>query len=325
MIARSASGSFRDALGTLDQLVAFGGNRSALDDGAGDARRRRCRAALRRGRRGRRRRPEGGPARGRADGPLRPRPLPVRPRPARPPAPPAGDPDRRRGARPPSSSPPPTRSGCRPRRARSAPATLVRTIDELAEALTAVREGDDARMAVEIALLKAARPDLDPSTEGLLRRIERLESKGRGRPGRGSCRAQGPTIPCGTLKLPRGGPPYAATRGRNRPLRARPDPRSANKTRPPVEAGSYAAGCRVRPSRGWRGRGAENGGAAPARKPPPRSRRAPRTRAAPIPGPGVRQGLLAGGHRQAWRDESRPRRDLPGSTAGWRWMPRSGW
>jgi DNA polymerase-3 subunit gamma/tau len=54
-------------------------------------------------------------------------------------------------------------------------ASLVRTIDELAAALTAVREGDDARMAVEIALLKAARPDLDPSTEGLLRRIERLE------------------------------------------------------------------------------------------------------------------------------------------------------
>src|SRR6185312_7897409 len=57
-------------------------------------------------------------------------------------------------------------------------ATLVRTIDELAAALTAVREGDDARMAVEIALLKAARPDLDPSTEGLLRRIERLEQQG---------------------------------------------------------------------------------------------------------------------------------------------------
>ena len=53
-------------------------------------------------------------------------------------------------------------------------ATLVRTIDELAAALSAVREGDDARMAVEVALLKAARPDLDPSTEGLLRRVERL-------------------------------------------------------------------------------------------------------------------------------------------------------
>ena len=56
-------------------------------------------------------------------------------------------------------------------------ATLVRTIDELASALTAVREGDDARMAVEIALLKAARPDLDPDTAGLLRRIERLEGQ----------------------------------------------------------------------------------------------------------------------------------------------------
>ena len=74
-------------------------------------------------------------------------------------------------------------------------ATLVRTIDELAAALTAVREGDDARMAVEIALLKAARPDLDPSAEGLLRRVERLEKgMGGGGPGvlseaRGALRA----------------------------------------------------------------------------------------------------------------------------------------
>ena len=62
------------------------------------------------------------------------------------------------------------------------PAALVRTIEELATALTAVREGDDARMAVEIALLKAARPDLDPSTQGLLRRIEKLEQRGTGAP-----------------------------------------------------------------------------------------------------------------------------------------------
>jgi DNA polymerase III subunit gamma/tau len=65
-------------------------------------------------------------------------------------------------------------------------ATLIRTIDELANALTAVREGDDARMAVEIALLKAARPDLDPSSEGLLRRVERLER------GTDASRAAGP-------------------------------------------------------------------------------------------------------------------------------------
>jgi DNA polymerase III subunit gamma/tau len=62
--------------------------------------------------------------------------------------------------------------------------TLVRTIEEIADALTAVREGDDARMAVEIALLKAARPELDPDIAGLLRRIELLEN--------GSARPAGP-------------------------------------------------------------------------------------------------------------------------------------
>ena len=60
-------------------------------------------------------------------------------------------------------------------------ATLVRTIDELAEALAAVREGDDARLAVEVSLLKAARPELDGSAEGLARRVERLEARGGGR------------------------------------------------------------------------------------------------------------------------------------------------
>ena len=58
------------------------------------------------------------------------------------------------------------------------PATLIRTIDELAGALTTIREGDEARLAVEVALLKAARPDFDPSTEGLTRRIEKLERSG---------------------------------------------------------------------------------------------------------------------------------------------------
>ena len=76
MIARSASGSFRDALGTLDQLVAFGGSKVGLDDGAGAARRRRRRAALRRGRRGRRR----GPARRSCSGSRRwPAPAATRP------------------------------------------------------------------------------------------------------------------------------------------------------------------------------------------------------------------------------------------------------
>ena len=55
------------------------------------------------------------------------------------------------------------------------PATLIRTIDELTAALTSIRGGDEARLAVEVALIKAAQPDLDPSSEGLMRRLERLE------------------------------------------------------------------------------------------------------------------------------------------------------
>lgn len=58
------------------------------------------------------------------------------------------------------------------------PANLIRTIDELAAALASIRSGDEARLAVEVALLKATRPDLDPGTEGLLRRLERLEQQG---------------------------------------------------------------------------------------------------------------------------------------------------
>ncbi len=59
-------------------------------------------------------------------------------------------------------------------------ATMVRTIDELAEALAAVREGDEARLAVEVSLLKAARPELDAGAEGLARRVEALERRGGG-------------------------------------------------------------------------------------------------------------------------------------------------
>ena len=174
MIARSASGSFREALGTLDQLVAFGGNRIGLEEvlellGAADAEllfgavdavaAEDPRGVLieveKMARSGR------DPAQFARDllGHLRhllvtqtvgevPNTFVV------------------------------TATDANRLTAQSAAvgaATLVRTIDELSAALTAVREGDDARMAVEIALLKAARPDLDPGAEGLLRRIERLE------------------------------------------------------------------------------------------------------------------------------------------------------
>jgi DNA polymerase-3 subunit gamma/tau len=184
-IARSATGSFRDALGTLDQLVAYGGEEVGLDDvlqllGAADAEL----------------------LFGAVDAVIAEDPRGVL----------LGVEEMARSGRDPSQfardllahlrhllvaqtigEVPNTFVVTATDEGRIAaqasaigPATLVRTIDELSAALTAVREGDDARMAVEIALLKAARPDLDPSTEGLLRRIERLEQ------GTGATRAAGP-------------------------------------------------------------------------------------------------------------------------------------
>jgi DNA polymerase III subunit gamma/tau len=177
MIARSAQGSFRDALGTLDQLVAFGGNQVELKDvlemlGAADA------DLLFEA----------------VDAVVAEDPKGVL----------LGVEKMARSGRDPSqfardllahlrhlliaqtTGEVPTTfvvtatdtSRMQAQATAIRPANLIRTIDELADALTAVREGDDARLAVEIALLKAARPDLDPDTASLLRRIERLESGG---------------------------------------------------------------------------------------------------------------------------------------------------
>jgi DNA polymerase-3 subunit gamma/tau len=177
MIARSASGSFRDALGTLDQLVAFGGSEVGLDDvlemlGATDADllfeavdaviAENPKAVLV----GIEQMAQSGrdPSQFARDLLAHLRHLLV---------------TQTTGEVPNSFVITATDSGRLQAQVTTiGAATLIRTIDELAAALTAVREGDDARMAVEIALLKAARPDLDPSTEGLLRRIERLEREG---------------------------------------------------------------------------------------------------------------------------------------------------
>jgi DNA polymerase III subunit gamma/tau len=181
MIARSAQGSFRDALGTLDQLVAFGGNEVGLDEvlemlGAADADllfeavdavvasdpREVLLGVEKMARSGR------DPSQFARDLLAHLRHLLV---------------TQTTGEVPTTFVVTATDTARIEAQANAVgAATLVRTIDELASALSAVREGDDARMAVEIALLKAARPDLDPSTEGLLRRIERLEAQLAGGP-----------------------------------------------------------------------------------------------------------------------------------------------
>jgi DNA polymerase-3 subunit gamma/tau len=54
-------------------------------------------------------------------------------------------------------------------------AEAVRAIDLLADAVAAVKDGADPRTQLELALLKAARPRADASIEALLMRLERLE------------------------------------------------------------------------------------------------------------------------------------------------------
>ena len=176
-IARAARGSFRDGLGTLDQLVAYSGNEIATDDvlavlgvadaellfaaaeaiAAGDGR-----AALQvssdLARSGH------DPVRFAADlvshlrqllviatlGEIPDHFLVVAEHEAR-----LGD------------------------QARRLPeAALVRAIDQLSAAITAIREGDEARMTVELALLRSARPEIDPAAAALAQRLELLERGG---------------------------------------------------------------------------------------------------------------------------------------------------
>ncbi len=56
-------------------------------------------------------------------------------------------------------------------------ATVVRVLELLGGALEAVRAGADPRTQLELALVKAARPQLDGSVKALKLRIERLEGK----------------------------------------------------------------------------------------------------------------------------------------------------
>jgi DNA polymerase III subunit gamma/tau len=179
MIARSAQGSFRDALGTLDQLVAFGGNQVGLKDvlemlGAADADLlfEAVDAVIAEDPKGvllgveKMARSGRDPSQFARDLLAHLRHLLI---------------TQTTGEVPTTFVVTATDSArMQAQAAAIKPANLIRTIDELAHALTAVREGDDARMAVEIALLKAARPDLNPDTAGLLRRIERLETQGTG-------------------------------------------------------------------------------------------------------------------------------------------------
>jgi DNA polymerase III subunit gamma/tau len=178
-IARSATGSFRDALGTLEQLVTYTGTEIGLQDvlavlgvadaalleatmdavATGDARR--ALTAL-----------EECVEQGRdagsfaADLEVRARELLV---------------VQILGEVPPELSLTPEADAALLAQAeRLDHGVVVRVLELLGGALEAVRAGADARTRLELALVKAARPDVDSSMRALLARIERLERGGGG-------------------------------------------------------------------------------------------------------------------------------------------------
>ncbi|MEJ7876324.1 MAG: DNA polymerase III subunit gamma/tau, partial [Solirubrobacterales bacterium] len=174
-VARSASGSFRDALGTLDQLVAYGGKRIETDDvlavlGVADATLILAAAdAIATGDGRATLQASEGLARSGRDvaqfgrdllAHLR-RLLIIRA---------AGEGFGADGLQ-----------AAEPARMEAQAETftdlgLTRAIDSVAAALTAIREGDEPRMTMELALLRAARPQLDPGREAFAQRLERIEA-----------------------------------------------------------------------------------------------------------------------------------------------------
>ncbi len=173
-IARAATGSFRDALGTLDQLVAYGGKRVATDDvlavlGVAEAElilaaadaiaaedgKAALEASERLARSGRDLSQFG------RDLLAHLRQLLV---------------IRTIGELPATFSV----TAANPERLRVQAAAfsdlaLTRAIDAVAAALAAIKEGDEPRMTLELAILRAARPEVDPSRAALAQRLERVE------------------------------------------------------------------------------------------------------------------------------------------------------
>ena len=251
LMARSATGSFRDALGTLEQLVAYSGESIALEDvlavlGAADAdllfgtidavaggrAREALLAAARVSESGR------DAARFIADLEAHLRSLMIVQTLGEVPAELAmtAEHDARLAEQ----------------AQRVTPVDVTRTLDLLAAALRAMKDGADARTQLELALVKAADPARDPSVKALLARIERLES-GRGvaapapRPApahapeapataAGQQRAPAPPAPVAPPRPPAPAPAYGTAPGAATPPAAAPPPSNGTPDEPVVVA-----------------------------------------------------------------------------------------
>ena len=97
----------------------------------------------------------------------------------------------------------------------------VRLLDLVSQALDATANGAQARIQLELVLIKAAAPEVDPSTAALLARIERLEE---------GLRSAGPAAPPAPPAAASAAPPAAPP-----PATPEPEPQP-EPARPPSEA-----------------------------------------------------------------------------------------
>ena len=95
---------------------------------------------------------------------------------------------------------------------RVGPATVLGLLDLVAHALRAMKDGADPRTQLELALVKAARPEHDPSLRALMARVERLEA------GRPAAAPAPPPAPARDRGCP---PPPPPARRSSRPRRRR--------------------------------------------------------------------------------------------------------
>jgi DNA polymerase-3 subunit gamma/tau len=89
-------------------------------------------------------------------------------------------------------------------------AEILRAIDLLAAAIAAVKDGSEPRIQLEMALLKASQPSSDLSLQALMFRIEQLESRIQG--GAAAVPSEAPPAPQPRAAAPPPQPKAAATR-----------------------------------------------------------------------------------------------------------------
>ncbi len=185
---------------------------------------------------------------------------------------------------------------------------VVRSMEILGHALVDMREAPDAQVVLEIALVRAVRPDLDSGMEALSDRVSVLERAISGaaafpRPGARARTGQSPTAPSPMAQSPTGTTPAVDA--------------PAPATSPPAEVARRPSIGAVRRSQraaaeAAAAAGAPEGDAPPAEPPGPAPHRRPRRHrrapapaqsASPTPAPAPASGVDRDTLTEAWGDE----------------------